>query len=769
MGEKTEESPFKLLAADDERRRLALPYITKFRLDLHEKLVEDELYTDIREDFLQAIAKRENNRVDFYLNLLGRAEMEEELAHFIERERELETTKHSARGERSAAALARAALVADPEISLADLISASERPKSRAKSWSEVRIEHRNVSVVTVSQRDTPGTSRPVTSRLRKSKVCSPDDPEETKHKSMLAKWARSMARELEKKIEDLRRDPIKRSLLEDRIARYRNRRLNIESTKNLVEENKRTVFRASTPDVRLRRIKAFNSEQEEKSKKVMDRKKVIDENTAQRRWNVIHKREIQAQKAKRDLAVETERQALMTRQKTWMVYIALAARIQMISTTVENLSAIIIQKAYVSHKRRNEGRVWRAKMIIVLRQLARWITKFRCRRKRKAAEVGRSDAMTADDEQDVNRIVSVVKRFRFQGRPLTIPFDSHFVVRQSQTYWRKFQAIRAAQTTLLRLQWQSTEEELHSALRSKMESEARRDELMKNALHYSPPQNRKRAPMGDGMVASRVPKGIAPALPVSDQNEKPSHQKATPLILKVPDSIRDKLLADHLRVRHRDNSIKMVAYSRATARAEKSAQMMLPTSILPGDDISRDSPRSDTSSRGRSRPGTALSASEFSINLPERQSEFVDVIPEFIENEYRSQPSSCHRATPPQDSRRGTKRVTTAKILKPSHPGLFHPLIAKIEMLKLIDAGSKEAELLLAQVKAEHGLQPSDPLELDEIESDDELDMNELEENFKREARVLTPSKSFSSIVTRSQTPTSSMVRNSIQHSNHH
>lgn len=78
-----------------------------------------------------------------------------------------------------------------------------------------------------------------------------------------------------------------------------------------------------------------------------------------------------------------------------------------------ETEAALKIQKAWRGFRALVEARIWRKRMLVVQRVLRQWLLRFRVKRKRKAADMIYN---FLTDLQDVNRIVQVIRRFRFCG-----------------------------------------------------------------------------------------------------------------------------------------------------------------------------------------------------------------------------------------------------------------------------------------------------------------------------------------------------------------
>lgn len=72
-----------------------------------------------------------------------------------------------------------------------------------------------------------------------------------------------------------------------------------------------------------------------------------------------------------------------------------------------------MIQTNWRASVRRKSAKKWRKQMLVVHRTLRKWIVRWRVQRKRKAADMIYNFLI---DLQDVNRIVQVIRRFRFWG-----------------------------------------------------------------------------------------------------------------------------------------------------------------------------------------------------------------------------------------------------------------------------------------------------------------------------------------------------------------
>jgi hypothetical protein len=111
----------------------------------------------------------------------------------------------------------------------------------------------------------------------------------------------------------------------------------------------------------------------------------------------------------------------------------------------------------------------------------------FRIKRKKKAADLLYHFLA---DLLDVNRIVQIIKRFRF-------------LVTQSQTYYRRFKEVQQAQLTLLTAQFDQVEEELLRNKKSEIEDQRKKEDIMKNALNYTSVGKKKRKEIVTGRKGS--------------------------------------------------------------------------------------------------------------------------------------------------------------------------------------------------------------------------------------------------------------------------
>jgi hypothetical protein len=108
----------------------------------------------------------------------------------------------------------------------------------------------------------------------------------------------------------------------------------------------------------------------------------------------------------------------------------------------MQTRAAVKIQRWYRAKLSRRKAREWRRRMSVVLRVLRRYVTRWRLRRKNRAADVVRRFLM---DVQEVTRVSRAIRRFRF-------------CVTQTQLLWRRFEEVQQAQLQLLLRQWQHAE-----------------------------------------------------------------------------------------------------------------------------------------------------------------------------------------------------------------------------------------------------------------------------------------------------------------------
>jgi hypothetical protein len=173
--------PGNKLFSPRERTKSSLPYLSKFQIQHATSArlpTEDKLMKDWKMANLQWFTQRENAKVDFYLELLGKTEAQQELARISEREREREKDE-------------------ERRIAFENLFS-QESSKERVPKKETVK--------------------EMLTSRVVLPPPEPDDDEMETKQ-LYIPKHSKSIAADLEQRINELRKDPVKRAEFEERIG----------------------------------------------------------------------------------------------------------------------------------------------------------------------------------------------------------------------------------------------------------------------------------------------------------------------------------------------------------------------------------------------------------------------------------------------------------------------------------------------------------------------------------------------------------------------
>eukprot|EP01114_Cavostelium_apophysatum_P004347 TRINITY_DN14564_c0_g1_i1.p1 TRINITY_DN14564_c0_g1~~TRINITY_DN14564_c0_g1_i1.p1 ORF type:complete len:739 (+),score=139.79 TRINITY_DN14564_c0_g1_i1:164-2380(+) len=708
-----------VLFSETQRRNANLPYIAKFQLEIEHVPLEgvpssvSPQYSPLSKE-LSDLALSENEKVNFYLELLGRAELEEELARLEEKERqrakEQERTATynrllSARKHQSQPPLPKQTSVQyAPE-------AVTQRPAHRSHSAS--------------SSNSSSSYAEQNSNALEQEKLSKTSDPFDNTFKVY-----RSLAGELERRIELFRHDPTQKEALESLIKKYRQKRMPDSEAKNLIEINRKKVANHLPPQQTALLHQKFRAK-EEQFQKVLEEKKKIDEENLAHKMRIVNKRQIAEQERKKAEKLEQERQKRQVSQRKWLFFVAIGSRMGYWLTSikeqrekrekymVENAAAISIQGLWRTFKRIREAKVWRRRMVVVQRTLRKWIVRYRVRRKKRAADM---IANFLADLQDVQHIVQIVKKFRFR-------------VTQTQLYWRKYREVQSAQLQLLSMQWDTMEQEMQSAVRSKIEEERKKEDIMKNALNYT--SNRKRRGGGTALTGSRST-GTASERRMFSRGKDAKKKKET---IRVSDFIKNKLLAENLQSRRKAYNLKVEKWKADVSQYEKDvkskAAIEEARKNLEKHDEAIKMPLS-TRSHSRSRPTTAHQDKEkkdakTSSRPSSRQSAknmSISRSSSAVNASLESSASGTHSGTSSlRSSMQGIPLL--AQPIKPEHPGHFVVLLPKTEMMQLIERGRKE-QATHTETGTSSIPKVSNFAELDESDGeeddDEDMDVSDLE-----------------------------------------
>lgn len=245
--------------------------------------------------------------------------------------------------------------------------------------------------------------------------------------------------------------------------------------------------------------------------------------------------------------------------------------------------------------------------------------------------------------------------------------------VTQAQSYWRKYKEVQQSHVNLLRLQWNLVEDELIEIKRVKMEREQKKEDILKNALNYTSTGAKKRKPLLQHSSSKR--ESILPEILASE---------AKKIVIKVPESIKNRILLANLRKRHSDYAVSISFYKREIERYETELRERLAIEKA-RKEIAESLEPKNVPEAPPSRPGTRNSSSRPSTS-------------HLLMRTSGSRPASrglLNTSQPlrPQTRNASAKRRIPKKDEPPTYPGPFRILLSKQEMVELVEKGFRKAE----------------------------------------------------------------------------
>lgn len=210
-------SPIKLLHREDQ---IKLPYLTKLQLSHDETAALPELDSPSKNHSLSSLALKENIKVNFYLDLLGKKEEEEEMRIAALREKErIEEEELTATYEKLYALGAPSEkygknILKKPSVRFTNVDMLDEDDDDSIGT----RGKPRNASYALATDASSKKEKLAVL-KVQREVVEDDDDEEDNMELYQKRRLAKSIAAELEHQINQLRKDPTKRAELEDRIG----------------------------------------------------------------------------------------------------------------------------------------------------------------------------------------------------------------------------------------------------------------------------------------------------------------------------------------------------------------------------------------------------------------------------------------------------------------------------------------------------------------------------------------------------------------------
>ncbi|KAI9189848.1 hypothetical protein H9P43_001281 [Blastocladiella emersonii ATCC 22665] len=351
-------------------------------------------------------------------------------------------------------------------------------------------------------------------------------------------KSIRTIAAEMEEKIQMLKNNPSQWEVFCARVAAYKaakkyNRQI------NALQNNMQSVS-LFDPRIRAEQREIERREHEEHRRMVSIESKRQFEERQRHRQKLI-------EKSQKQLKTKPANPKLYQLQYKWLILGSLASRMFVIHNAVhenhvafllfkrKSAAARTIQRAWREYKRVMYERRRRWAMRVLGRAARVFVAKLREQRRQAAANTIRD---FLKEIHDVGKLLKIIKKFRF-------------AVITAQRIVRRFLAVRAAQLQLLHLQWEKFEPEYYGAQKA---TPAGSTENLKPAKGKKPVKKKREELLKD------------------DRND----------FVPIPMAIRTKLLTDVLVAKRKAFHKQKMQYARAFERYEQDMKTQLTTTDTP-------------------------------------------------------------------------------------------------------------------------------------------------------------------------------------------
>ncbi|KAI9357594.1 hypothetical protein DFJ73DRAFT_820339 [Zopfochytrium polystomum] len=356
----------------------------------------------------------------------------------------------------------------------------------------------------------------------------------------------RLIALDLAKRIDQLKTNQAEWESFQARIAEYRQ----METQTDIIRHN-RDVLANYLPEIRKARLSSAHESHENHRALVLKKKRKLDATRLKVKIEAVQKKDSAISQKKE----EVSRAQLM--QKKWFIVVTAFARMLQIKRTVEeaqeakahlrliNHAARVIQKGWRQYRDRKLEEAKQQSLATIASVFVPFVRHRRSRMKHNSADTIRQ---FFKEVHDTSKLMKVVKKYRFS-------------VIKAQGICRAFLSIRSAQLQLITLLWDRLEHSWWTQRKLAHDkgggSTASLDEKATKAAARAKPQKKGKKAKDD---------------------EKQSERSA---VVKIPETIKVKVLKEDLILRKRKHRAQLQAYADQLQKWNAENKRMQPKMLL--------------------------------------------------------------------------------------------------------------------------------------------------------------------------------------------